>query len=148
VHNTALRIPIKTNGTWPTCIWRLTQVGQCTLLLGWWVNNSLVKWKPTPMDLPLRPSALFGLRKYPHTIYTIYYFSVLPKASWFVGIFTSHIVTNFMSKYDDYDQWRPFTIKNITALSSPHYHLRANCLENVEASTSHNPMSLHSLLQG
>jgi hypothetical protein len=30
----------------------------------------------------------------------------------------------------------------------PHRHLWANCLENVTASTSHNPMGLHGLLQG
>jgi hypothetical protein len=29
-----------------------------------------------------------------------------------------------------------------------HSHLWADCLENVDASTSHNPMGLHSLLQG
>jgi uncharacterized membrane-anchored protein len=30
----------------------------------------------------------------------------------------------------------------------PHRHLWADCLENVGASTSHNPMGLHGLLQG
>jgi hypothetical protein len=30
----------------------------------------------------------------------------------------------------------------------PHHHLRADCLENVRSSTSHNPIDLHSLLQG
>jgi hypothetical protein len=30
----------------------------------------------------------------------------------------------------------------------PHSHLWAKCLENVGALTSHNPMSLHGLLQG
>jgi hypothetical protein len=34
------------------------------------------------------------------------------------------------------------------SLVSCHRHLLADCLENVEALTSHNPMGLHGLLQG
>jgi hypothetical protein len=30
----------------------------------------------------------------------------------------------------------------------PHRHLWADCLKNVEASTPHNPMGLHGMLQG
>jgi hypothetical protein len=39
-------------------------------------------------------------------------------------------------------------VRPVRKASQPHRQLWADCLENVGASTSHNPMGLHGLLQG
>jgi hypothetical protein len=108
VHDIALRISIKTNDTWPTYIRRLTQFGQCTLQLGWWVNTSLVKWKQYPWTWLSDHWHYLGSVKFYITVYAI---SVLPKASCFVGIFTISYCNKFYVKIQW--SWSMKTIHNL-----------------------------------